>query len=57
MGSIAGEVLTPFLTEGDEGFDVNRPDDWQLLLNKLARGEANLPTVRQAPFTGPIGAN
>jgi N-acylneuraminate cytidylyltransferase len=52
MGSIAGEVLTPFLTERDEGFDVNRPRDWRLLDMALERGEASLPGIDRAPFTG-----
>jgi len=52
MGSIAGEVLTPFLTENDEGLDVNRPRDWKLLEMALASGEATLPPVPQAPFAG-----
>jgi CMP-N,N'-diacetyllegionaminic acid synthase len=50
MNSIAGEVLTPFLTIGDEGFDVNRPDDWRLLEAALARGDASLPNVREAAY-------
>ncbi len=52
MNSIAGEVLTPFLTERDEGFDVNRPDDWRLLEMALARGEASLPHIDRPSFTG-----
>src|SRR3990172_2032364 len=28
--TIAGEVVMPFFTRGYEGFDVNRPYDWQL---------------------------
>jgi CMP-N,N'-diacetyllegionaminic acid synthase len=27
-GSIAGEIVTPFFTQGWEGFDINTPDDW-----------------------------
>jgi len=27
-GSIAGSSVMPFLTEGIEGFDINRPEDW-----------------------------
>jgi CMP-N,N'-diacetyllegionaminic acid synthase len=50
MGSIAGEVLTPFLTEADEGIDVNRPRDWTLLEMAIASGEASLPPVPQTPF-------
>jgi CMP-N,N'-diacetyllegionaminic acid synthase len=52
LGSIAGEVLTPFLTEGDEGFDVNRPDDWRLLEMALQRGETSLPEIDRLPFAG-----
>lgn len=52
MASIAGEVLTPFLTEGDEGFDVNRPRDWKLLEMALASGEASLPTIDRPAFFG-----
>jgi len=52
QGSIAGEVLTPFLTEGDEGFDVNRPRDWRLLELALERGEATLPVIDRPPFFG-----
>ena len=52
MNSIAGEALTPFLTQGDEGFDVNRPRDWRLLEMALERGEATLPDVDRPPFSG-----
>jgi CMP-N,N'-diacetyllegionaminic acid synthase len=50
MGTIAGGVLTPFLTEGDEGFDVNRPRDWRLLEMALERGEATLPEIDRPPY-------
>jgi CMP-N,N'-diacetyllegionaminic acid synthase len=50
MNSIAGEVLAPFLTAGDEGFDVNRPADWRLLEMALARGEATLPHIDLPAF-------
>jgi CMP-N,N'-diacetyllegionaminic acid synthase len=52
LGSIAGETLTPFLTERDEGFDVNRPRDWRLLEMALERGEATLPEIDRPPFAG-----
>lgn len=52
QGSIAGEVLTPFFTEGDEGFDVNRPRDWRVLELALERGEASLPPVDRPAFAG-----
>jgi CMP-N,N'-diacetyllegionaminic acid synthase len=49
-GTIAGEVLTPFLTEGHEGFDVNRPRDWALAEELVARGDAVLPPVAAAAY-------
>ena len=48
--TIAGEVLVPFLTEGDEGFDINEWDDWWLAERRIEQGEATLPTVATAPF-------
>ena len=51
MGSIAGKVLTPFFTEDDEGFDVNRPRDWRLLEMALERGEATLPQIDRPPYS------
>lgn len=50
--SIAGEVLTPFLTGRDEGFDVNRPRDWRLLEMALEAGEATLPEIDRVAFFG-----
>jgi N-acylneuraminate cytidylyltransferase len=44
-GTIAGEVVMPFLTEGHEGFDVNRPRDWTLAEELVTCGEAVLPPV------------
>jgi CMP-N-acetylneuraminic acid synthetase len=43
--TIAGSVLTPFLTEGDEGLDINREFDWWKAERLLDRGEATLPPV------------
>jgi N-acylneuraminate cytidylyltransferase len=47
---IAGDVLMPFLTEGQEGVDINDPEDWWYAEHLLARGEARLPEVVGAPF-------
>jgi CMP-N,N'-diacetyllegionaminic acid synthase len=50
QGTIAGEVIMPFLTEGLEGFDINTPEDWwysEYLLNQKA---ARLPRVPQSPI-------
>jgi N-acylneuraminate cytidylyltransferase len=43
--TIAGHVLTPFFTEGHEGFDVNHPYDWRLAEELVESGQAALPEV------------
>ena len=43
--TIAGEVIMPFFTDGYEGFDVNRPYDWQLAEELVESGRAKLPTI------------
>jgi N-acylneuraminate cytidylyltransferase len=48
--TIAGNVLMPFFTQGHEGFDVNQPYDWQLAEELVQSGQANLPSVPQAPY-------
>lgn len=48
--TIAGDVVMPFLTEGDEGLDINDPEDWWYAEYLLARGEARLPEVKQVLF-------
>jgi N-acylneuraminate cytidylyltransferase len=53
-GTIAGNVIAPFYTEGFEGFDLNQALDWRLAEELVAKGEASLPVVEQAPY--PIGA-
>jgi len=47
--TIAGEVIMPFLTEGNEGFDINNPEDWREAEYLLANGAA-LPEVPQKPY-------
>ena len=49
-GSIAGEAVMPFFTEGYEGFDVNSPLDWLLAEDLVRRRAATLPEVPQSPF-------
>jgi CMP-N-acetylneuraminic acid synthetase len=48
--TIAGDVLTPFLTEGYEGFDINDPCDWMVAERLLADGSVQLPPVRTVPY-------
>lgn len=43
--TIAGEVIMPFFTESYEGFDVNRPYDWQLAEELVKTGQAKLPEI------------
>jgi N-acylneuraminate cytidylyltransferase len=48
--TIAGSVLLPFFTEGDEGLDINRPEDWWYAEHLIARGEARLPHIGFEPY-------
>jgi len=48
-GTIAGDVLVPFLTRGYEGFDINDPHDWMIAERLLADGAVTLPRVTQEP--------
>jgi CMP-N-acetylneuraminic acid synthetase len=46
LGSLAGDIITPFLTQGVEGFDINDPWDWWTAEELVRRGEAHLPEIR-----------
>jgi CMP-N-acetylneuraminic acid synthetase len=45
QGSLSGERIVPFFTEGLEGFDVNDEDDWWYAEFLLQQGRANLPAL------------
>jgi len=45
-----GRVLAPFLTEGNEGFNVDDEEDWQRAERLLETGAASLPTVGRPPY-------
>jgi len=49
-GTIAGNVLMPFLTEGYEGFDINDRHDWMIAERLIADGEVALPPIARAPY-------
>lgn len=49
-GTIAGEVIAPFFTEAEEGFDLNNPIDWRVLNLMLEEGAASLPAIDRPPF-------
>jgi CMP-N,N'-diacetyllegionaminic acid synthase len=46
--TISGRRVAPFLTEGAEGFSIDYPEDVELAERMLARGEAELPPLREA---------
>jgi CMP-N-acetylneuraminic acid synthetase len=46
-GSIAGNLVMPFITDGMEGFDINNPDDW-LLAERHISELPNLAEPRRA---------
>lgn len=48
--TIAGTVLMPFMTEDQEGFDVNSQYDWDLGQHLVASGKAQLPKIIQSPY-------
>jgi len=50
QGSIAGETIVPFITQGLEGFDINEPEDWLLAETYLSQGKAQLPDIIQSPY-------
>ena len=49
-GTIAGNVVMPFLTKEYEGFDVNNPYDWNLAEHLVSKGDIQLPAVVQSPY-------
>jgi CMP-N-acetylneuraminic acid synthetase len=49
-GTISGEVIIPFFTEGNEGFDINHPEDLIKAVDLVKTGAARLPAVPQKPW-------
>ena len=49
-GTREGRVLAPFLTEGNEGFNVDDEEDWQRAERLLEDGAASLPVVARPPY-------
>jgi len=49
-GTREGRVVTPFFTEGHEGFNVDDEDDWERAERLLASGAASLPAVGRPPY-------
>lgn len=49
-GNISGSVIVPFTTDELEGFDINRPDDWERAELLIEQGAASLPTISLPPY-------
>lgn len=49
-GSIAGNSVIPFISEGLEGFDINNPEDWILAEYFISTGEASLVDIHNKSF-------
>lgn len=45
-GTIAGDTIMPFLSEGLEGFDINNPADWIVAEHYIKESPGLLPGVR-----------
>jgi N-acylneuraminate cytidylyltransferase len=48
--TIAGTVTIPFLTEGAEGTDINKPKDMWEAEQLIAKGDAALPEIGVSPW-------
>lgn len=56
-GSIAGESIVPFVSQGLEGLDINDREDWWIAERLVAKGDAVLPSIDRAPYPTPdLGA-
>lgn len=49
-GSIAGQAVLPFVSEGEEGFDINTQHDWILAEYLVRTGQGQLPHIGIQPF-------
>src|SRR3990167_10639879 len=50
MGTIAGEVVMPFFTDEDEGFDLSTMQDWWLAETMIEKGRWQLPELAGTPW-------
>lgn len=48
--TIAGETLLAFMTQNDEGIDINTDDDWWYANYALDTGRAHLPEIDRDPY-------
>jgi CMP-N,N'-diacetyllegionaminic acid synthase len=52
-GTREGRVVSPFFTEGLEGFNVDDEADWQRAESLVATGAAKLPQLGREPYRDP----
>ena len=52
-GTREGRVVTPFFTEGYEGFNVDDEEDWERAERLVASGRAALPAIGRPPYAPP----
>ena len=50
-GTIAGDEIVPFFTEGDEGIDLNDAIDWLVAETMISTGKATLPEIEVPPYS------
>lgn len=48
--NISGDKIIPFLTENDEGIDVNVEEDWVMANMLIANDKATLPNIKNKPW-------
>lgn len=49
-GSIAGNSIIPFVSEGLQGFDINNTEDWILAEHFIGTGKAQLVDIQIKPY-------
>lgn len=52
-GTREGLVVSPFITRGDEGFNVDDEEDWERAERLVATGAATLPAIGRPSYAGP----
>ena len=48
--TISGHTIMPFMTQKDEGIDVNTPSDWELAKQIIDNNQAILPEIKIKPY-------
>lgn len=51
-GTIAGQVVIPWISDAHDGFDINRPEDWDHAVALIRCGRTSLPAMDRPPFPG-----